>query len=182
LLRSLSDVFVVSPPGGPTAAWVEASVRYALEASAGAPSSDPLATRLPELLLVEVLRLHLASQAPMPRGWMAALADPVLGPAITRLHEDPARRWTVHDLARAVATSRSVLDERFRQVLGQSPMRYLATWRMRLATHLLRTTQLGVGAVASRVGYDSEEAFSRAFRRHLGEAPARWRQEELDRR
>jgi transcriptional regulator GlxA family with amidase domain len=127
------------------------------------------------MLLVEVLRQHLATAPAVERGWLAALHDPVLNPALAALHAEPGRKWTVADLARVAVVSRSGLDERFRQVLGRSPIRYLTEWRMHLAEDLLTSTDLGVGAIARRVGYDAEEAFSRAFKRHSGAAPAQWR-------
>jgi AraC-like DNA-binding protein len=91
------------------------------------------------------------------------------------LHADPRSRWTVTDLAARAAVSRSVLDERFRQVLGRSPIRYLTDWRMHIAEDLLTSTDKGVAAIARQVGYDSEEAFSRAFKRSHGLAPSQWR-------
>ena len=134
-----------------------------------------IATRLPELVLIEVLRSHLASAPAIEHGWIAALRDPVLAPALALLHQQPARRWTVAQLATAVATSRSALDDRFRKVLGQSPIRYLIAWRMHLAMGLLATSELSVSMTARRVGYDSEEAFSRAFKRARGRSPSHWR-------
>src|SRR5437588_8340304 len=106
---------------------------------------------------------------------MAALRDPVLAPALSLLHRSPERKWTVAELAAGAAASRSLLDERFRQVLGRSPIRYLTEWRMHLAEDLLATTDVGVAVVARRVGYDAEEAFSRAFKRAHGESPSVWR-------
>jgi AraC-like DNA-binding protein len=108
-------------------------------------------------------------------GWIAALRDPILAPALAALHEDPARRWTVAMLAGGAGASRSSLDDRFRQVLGQSPIRYLTAWRMHLAGDLLATTELSVFTIARRVGYDSEEAFSRAFKRERGVSPSQLR-------
>jgi AraC-like DNA-binding protein len=174
-LRALPAVFVVRPP--PEAAgWVQSSIAYALDATADGQASDSLvATRLPELLLIEVLRLHLASTPAADRGWVAALSDPVLGPAMALMHSAPERHWTVAELAAEVAVSRSVLDERFRGVLGLPPIRYLTEWRMHVAEDLLATTDVPVARVAREVGYDSEEAFSRAFKRASGLAPAHWR-------
>ena len=103
------------------------------------------------------------------------LHDPVLAPALALLHGAPERRWTVAELAAGAAVSRSMLDERFRHVLGRSPIRYLTEWRMHLAEDLLATTDSGVAAIARRVGYDSEEAFSRAFKRAHGASPSHWR-------
>lgn len=169
-LRALPAAFVVRPPKGPAARWVEASVEYALE---GAPGS--WSTRLPELLLLEVLRLHLATAPAAESGWVAALQDPILAPAMAKLHASPDHKWTVADLAATVAVSRSVLDGRFRQVLGRSPIRYLTEWRIHVAEDLLATTDLGVAAISRRVGYDAEESFSRAFKRSHGASPAIWR-------
>jgi AraC-like DNA-binding protein len=174
-LRALSPLFVVRPPDGPAARWVRSSIEYALERSAAPPPEGATDTRLSELLFVEVLRLHLASAPAADRGWVSALRDPVLAPALALLHADPARKWTVPDLAAEAATSRSLLDERFRQVLGRSPIRYLTDWRMHLAVELLGSADLNVAQIARRVGYESEEAFSRAFKRELGIAPSLYR-------
>jgi AraC-like DNA-binding protein len=174
-LHALPPVFVVRPEG-PAAQWVQASVDYALAASATPPVHEMHNTRLPELLLIEALRLHLASAPTADRGWLAALRDPILAPALAQLHADPRRKWTVADLAATTAVSRSVLDERFRQVLGRSPIRYLADWRMHLAEDLLAATEQGVAAIAHEVGYESEEGFSRAFKRRHGASPSAWRE------
>lgn len=175
-LKVFPSAFVVCLPRGAASGWVQASVTYA--ATENVPtnvSASAVSTRLPELVLMEVLRHHLASAPAADRGWLAALHEPVLAPALALLHGDPARRWTVADLAAEVAVSRSVLDARFRDVLGRSPIRYLTEWRMHLAEELLDTTDLGVVPIARRVGYESEEAFSRAFKRAHGESPGRWR-------
>ena len=169
-LAALPPVFVVRPADA-AARWVQASIDFAMATT----GHTDTATRLPELLLIEILRLHLSSAPAANRGWLAALRDPVLAPALAMLHQHPERRWTLQDLAAAATTSRSTLDQRFRDLLGRSPIRYLADWRMHLAEDLLATTNLTVGAIASRVGYDAEEAFSRAFRRGHGKPPAQWR-------
>ena len=176
-LRALPPAFVVRPPSGAAAGWVQASIAYALEEDPPPNAGrSPLATRLPELVLIEVLRLHLANAPAADHGWLAALGDPVLAPALSLVHGTPEHKWTVAELASAVAVSRSQLDERFRVVLGRSPIRYLTEWRMHLAEELLATTELGVVDVARRVGYQSEEAFSRAFKRSHGASPTPWRQ------
>jgi AraC-like DNA-binding protein len=174
-LRVFPSAFVVRPRGS-AAEWVRANVDFALaQADASPLGPEAISTRLPEMLLVEVLRQHLATAPAMDRGWLAALHDPVLSPALAALHAAPERKWTVAALAREVAVSRSALDERFRQVLGRSPIRYLTEWRMHVAEDLLTSTDLGVAAIARRVGYDAEEAFSRAFKRTHGAAPGLWR-------
>jgi AraC-like DNA-binding protein len=175
-LRVFPPAFVVRPRDEASAGWVTANIEYALTQAASSPlGADAVPTRLPELLLVEILRQHLATAPALDHGWLAALHDPVLRPALEAIHNAPAEGWSVSALARCAAVSRSALDSRFRQVLGVSPIRYLTEWRMHLARDLLRSTDLGVGAVARRVGYDAEEAFSRAFKRHSGAAPAQWR-------
>jgi AraC-like DNA-binding protein len=99
----------------------------------------------------------------------------VLAPAMKAIHTAPERKWTVADLATEAAASRSLLDGRFREVLGLSPIRYVKEWRMRIAQDLLATTDVTIASVARRVGYDSEEAFSRAFKRAYGRSPSLWR-------
>jgi AraC-like DNA-binding protein len=173
-LNAFPPVFVVRPLPGPARNWFDASIAYALEESSG-QGRGPRSTKLPELLLIEVLRLHLANAPASERGWFAALRDPLLAPAMKAIHTAPERKWTVADLATEVAVSRSLLDGRFREVLGLSPIRYVNEWRMRVAQDLLATTEVTVAAIARRVGYDSEEAFSRAFKRARGQAPSLWR-------
>jgi len=175
-LRVFPSAFVVRLPDGAAADWVQASVTYAMqERRPSNRSASPGDMRLPELVLIEVLRVHLASAPAADHGWLAALHDPVVAPALALLHGAPERRWTVAELAAGAAVSRSTLDERFRQVLGRSPIRYLTEWRMHLAEELLANTDRGVAAVARRIGYDSEEAFSRAFKRSHGASPSHWR-------
>jgi len=179
-MRVFPEVFVVRLPSGAASGWVQASIAYSLEETALSNASPSLISRrLPELVLMEVLRLHLATAPAADHGWLAALRDPVLAPALSLLHGSPDRKWTVADLASGAAVSRSLLDERFRQVLGRSPIRYLTEWRMHLAEELLATTDIGIAALARRVGYDSEEAFSRAFKRERGSSPTHWRDARL---
>ncbi len=175
-LRVFPPVFVVRLPGGASAQWVQASIQYAMEESAPSNRSpSAVAMRLPELVLIEVLHTYLATAPAVDTGWIAALRDPVLAPALAQIHAAPEQRWTVPRLAAGAAVSRSLLDDRFRQVLGRSPIRYLAEWRMHLAEQLLATTDESVFTIARRVGYDSEEAFSRAFKRARGTPPSHWR-------
>lgn len=173
-LCALPPIFIVRPTGA-AATWVASSLDYVLEATGVGATDITVLTRLPALLLSEVLRLHLATAPAVDHGWLAGLRDPVLAPALAELHRTPERHWTVADLAGAANISKSSLDDRFRHVLGRSPIRYLTDWRMHIARELLATTSLTVAAIARRVGYDSEEAFSRAFKRATGHAPAHWR-------
>jgi AraC-like DNA-binding protein len=175
-LRAFLPAFVVRPSGPAGADWVRANIEYALAQAGTGPSGlDAIPTRLPEMLLVEVLRQHLATAPALDHGWLGALHDPVLNPALSALHAAPEHKWTVAELAAVAAVSRSGFDDRFRQVLGRSPIRYLTEWRMHLAQDLLASTDLSVAAIARRVGYDAEEAFSRAFKRSFGRSPGLWR-------
>jgi AraC-like DNA-binding protein len=174
-MRAFPPVFVVRVPEGPAARWVASSINYALAVTTESLPAPPSSTRLPELLLTEVLRIHLETAPMAEHGWIAALHDRVLAPAMAALHAEPARKWTVAELASTAMVSRSVLDQRFREVLGRSPIKYLTEWRMHLADDLLRTTDLSVAAISRRVGYESEEAFSRAYRRSHGASPGAWR-------
>jgi len=173
VLRRLPPVFLIRPSGA-AAALFNAAVDYALEdgsRSGGVTAMD----HVTELLLRESLR-HYAEQASDASGWLAATSDPVVSRALKLLHDDPGRDWSADDLARRANTSRSVLGARFKALLGQSPIRYLVEWRMQIAADLLRTSDLKLAAIAERAGYGSEAAFSRAFRRHLGQWPAEWRE------
>lgn len=174
VMAALPPVFVVRLADTPAAHWMEASLRYALSPSNTSDTSTA-STRLPELLLIEVLRVHLASAPAAEHGWIAALRDPVLAPAMAHIHAAPGRNWTVSELASTASVSRSVLDERFRRLLGSSPIRYVTEWRMHVAADLFATTELSVATIGRRVGYASEEAFSRAFKRTHGSPPGVWR-------
>lgn len=130
--------------------------------------------RLSEILFVEVVRRCLDS-VPAERGWLAGLRDPVVGQALLAIHERPAAPWTLDALARGAGASRSALADRFTHLVGQPPMHYLARWRMQLAARRLEEASSKVAAVALEVGYDSEAAFSRAFKKIAGASPAAWR-------
>jgi len=153
-------------------ALIELAVGEARERRAGGRS---VLLRIGELMFVEVVRRYLSSVRADERGWLAGLHDPVVGRALALLHETPARSWTLDDLARGVGASRSVLTERFTHVVGQPPMHYLAAWRIQLASRRLSDGAAKVSTVAGEVGYESEAAFSRAFKRLTGVAPAAWR-------
>jgi AraC-like DNA-binding protein len=132
--------------------------------------------RLSELMFIEVVRWHLETRADTPSDWLAGLRDPLVARVLACLHGQPARAWTLDALATEAGTSRSVLAERFALLVGQPPMHYLTAWRMQLATRLLADATAKVKTVAETVGYDSEAAFSRAFKKHVGVAPIEWRQ------
>lgn len=157
--------------------WLRAATEQLIhEAAAAAPGSGCLLARLTELLFVETLRRYIATLPADQTGWLAALNDPVVGRALSHLHAEPRRAWTVEDLARAAHSSRSVVSGRFRAVLGLSPMSYLARWRIQRAAELLRNRpDITLAAVAAEAGYGSEAAFSRAFKRIAGATPTDWR-------
>jgi AraC-like DNA-binding protein len=131
--------------------------------------------RLSESMFIETVRQHLATLEPNQAGWLAGLQDPVVGRALALLHGRPAESWTVVSLAKEIGVSRSVLADRFTKLVGQPPRQYLTGWRMQAAAHLLSGGTAKVSEVASEVGYDSEAAFSRAFKKATGAAPAAWR-------
>lgn len=143
------------------------------ELDADEPGQQTALDRLLDLLLVHVLRAHFAGR-PAP-AWYAAMADPVVGPALGALHADPARAWTVEALARVAGLSRAAFARRFALLVGEPPLTYLTGWRMALAQDALRRDGSTLVAVAREVGYGSEFALSAAFTRHVGEPPGRWR-------
>ncbi len=176
LLAALPRVIHL-PASGPESAiaWLGALLSAAARESRGQrPGSENVLARLSELLFVETIRRYLEALPPARDGWLAGLRDPVISRALGALHGAPAESWSVDRLAREVGLSRSLLAERFTAMVGQPPMQYLALWRMQLASLRLLEGQ-SVAAVADAVGYRSEAAFSRAFKKLVGEAPGTWR-------
>ena len=156
--------------------WLETTMRHTVaEALGESPGNSGMMARLSEILFFEVVRRYMQRLPAAHPGWLAGVRDPIVGQALRLLHAHPDEAWTVEELARAVAVSRSTLAERFTTLIGETPMRYLAAWRMQLAKHLLKQTTLNLAEVAGRVGYDSDVAFNRAFKRHVGQSPAAWR-------
>ena len=146
------------------------------ESRAGRVGGETVLTRMAELMFIEVVRHHVESLGPQQTGWLAALRDDVIGPALALLHERPRHPWTLADLASEVASSRTVLAERFAELVGVPPMLYLTRWRLQLAAEQLARGSTKVAAIAEQVGYESEAAFSRAFKRETGMSPSAWRQ------
>lgn len=145
-----------------------------IESRTGRVGNDTMLTRMAELMFIEVVRKHL-EQAPHHDGWLAGLKDPVVGPALSQLHDRPAHPWTLAELAHSTATSRTVLAERFTRLVGVPPMLYLMRWRLQLAADQLSSGSSKVASIGTQVGYESEAAFSRAFKRETGLSPAAWR-------
>ncbi len=161
--------------GMPTA-WLGGLTRQVTEeARLGRPGADCVLTRLAELMFIELLRRYLDELPAGQTGWLAGLRDEVVGRALAMLHGRPGDHWTLAELAREVASSRSKLAERFTLLVGQPPMQYLTRWRMQVAANLLLQGSAKVAAIAADVGYDSEAAFSRAFKLATGQAPGAWR-------
>jgi AraC-like DNA-binding protein len=180
LCKSLPPVIHAESEEEGAMSFLAATVRHTIsEAGATQLGNACLLARLSELLFIEVLRRHIAGLAPGAIGWLAALNDPVVGRALQLMHAQPCYPWTVDDLARQCATSRSLLAARFKMLLGQPPMHYLACWRLQLASQMLQDGAHGIAAIAERVGYESESAFNRAFKRYAGEPPAAWRAKTL---
>ncbi|MCA9607204.1 MAG: AraC family transcriptional regulator [Myxococcales bacterium] len=156
-------------------AWLDATLRLlASEVAGGRPGASTVVSRLAEVLLVHALRAWLADEGSRQTGWLAALGDPALSRALTEIHRDPARELGASELARKAGLSRSVLYARFTERLGVSPAAYLTRWRMSLARRALRG-EASVSEVAHSIGYASEAAFSRAFKREVGQSPSAWR-------
>jgi AraC-like DNA-binding protein len=156
--------------------WIRSTFQYAAgEISAGRPGSETVLAKLSELLFVEAVRRYVETLPDGQSGWLASLREPRIARALALLHCDINRRWTVDDLGREVGLSRSALADRFIRLIGTPPMHYLAGWRMQVAMAKLRTTSASLAQVAESVGYDSEAAFSRAFKKAIGVAPATWR-------
>jgi AraC-like DNA-binding protein len=144
---------------------------------APAPGTELMLGRLMELLFIEVLRRYATQLPASAKGLFAALNDPIVGRALQFVHADPTRRWTVDDLAREAGASRTVLGERFNAVMGQAPIEYVTSWRMQLAADRIRNSGDSLAAIAADIGYESEAAFNRAFKRVTGVTPGRWRDE-----
>ena len=156
--------------------WLATTLRHTVEqADATHPGSSAMLARLTELLYLDVLRRYMQQLPSGYMGWLAGVKDPEVGRALRLLHARPDRPWTVEDLAREVGVSRSALAQRFTELTGEAPMRYLTGWRIQLAKHLMLQTGLPIAEVADRVGYESEAAFNRAFKREVGAPPVAWR-------
>lgn len=161
--------------------WVAQFLQQAVaESHARRPGSEAMLARMSEMLFVDAVRRYVDALPPEGTGWLAGLRDRFVGRALALLHERPAEVWTLDELGRQVGLSRSALHERFVQFVGQPPMQYLAQWRMQLASGLLRSSNATVATIALEVGYDSEAAFARAFKRLVGLPPATWRRALID--
>lgn len=163
-------------PAGDGQDWIPSFLQQAVEESKDKrPGADAMLERMSEMMFIDAVRRYVDALPGETRGWLAGLRDRYVGRALALMHESPAADWTVDELGRQVGLSRSALHERFNEMIGQPPMQYLANWRMQVGASLLRNTSATVASIAQDVGYDSEAAFAKAFKRATGKPPAAWR-------
>jgi AraC family transcriptional regulator, alkane utilization regulator len=179
-LKTLPPLIHVRAFAEPTTPLLETGVRCIIQETdcfrAGSMCS---LTRLVELMFIEILRNYMQNLSAQEVGGLAALKDPIVSQALTWIHADPAHPWTVSELATQIGMSRSALAARFTQVVGQSPIKYLTYWRLQLASRQLQDTDDSIGKIAIQVGYESEAAFNRAFKRYVGMPPGVWRDQKI---
>ena len=182
----LSEIFLAGLPPilkvhigkEPSGQWIENSIRFSVGDTDGSNGGSALVhAKLSEVLFVETLRRYISSLPADQIGWLAGARDPIIGHALALLHKEPARDWTIPTLAKSVGVSRTRLADRFRHFLGQSPMAYLAQWRLKLGAEILQSTDDSVAEVAEAVGYGSEASFNRAFKREFQCPPAQFRRQ-----
>jgi AraC-like DNA-binding protein len=182
-IAMLPSVMRLKVADGPSGRWIESSFRFAAnELSEDQVSSPVILAKVAELLFIEAVRRYFAALPPTANAWIAGMQDPIVGRALALLHGEIARRWTTRDLARESAMSRSAFAERFTRVVGEPPMRYLAQQRFAQAATRLRESTEPIARIAHDVGYESEVAFNRAFKREYGVPPATWRRENMARK
>jgi AraC-like DNA-binding protein len=175
-LGGLPPMFKVNVRNDAAGQWLENSIKFSAEQATTNPiGSDAVLQKLSEALFVETMRRYMAELPPHQTGWLAGARDPGLGAALAHLHRAPDYPWTIANLAERVGVSRSGLAERFRHYLDQPPMTYLSRWRLQLGARMLTSTSYSVARISGEVGYESEPAFNRAFKREFGAPPARFR-------
>ncbi|GAB6407484.1 cupin domain-containing protein [Pseudomonas sp. MHK4] len=178
LLSSLPPLLKLDVRATPSGAWIESSFRFAVsEIAAGRVGSTAVIAKLSELLFVEAVSQYVTSLPAERSGWLAGLRDPQIGRALALLHSRPTEGWTAQALALEVGMSRSVFAQRFAALVGQPPMQYLTLWRLHVAAQQLREGRGNVAQIGFAVGYESEAAFSRAFKRQFGASPGTWRRQ-----
>ena len=174
LIEALPPVIKADDPSG--AGWLGQFIRFSVtEATEKRAGGEAVLTKLSELMFIDVVRRYIATLPSDNAGWLAGLRDPMVGKALTLIHDKPAHDWTIESLAKQAGLSRSVLAERFTAVVGMPPMHYLANWRMQIASGLLSSGTVNIATVAAEIGYGSEAAFSRAFKKVVGVPPSAWR-------
>lgn len=177
-LSGLPPVFKVNLRNGASGRWLESSIRFSVEqADKLQPGGEAVLAKLSEVLFVETLRAYIAQLPAGQSGWLAGARDAEVGKTLALMHRNPSHPWTLASLAKEAGVSRSVLAERFRHYLNESPMAYLTRWRLQLGAQMLASTSHSVAQIAPEVGYESEAAFNRAFKREFTIPPARFRNE-----
>ncbi|MDQ3410692.1 MAG: AraC family transcriptional regulator, partial [Chloroflexota bacterium] len=172
LVEILPEIIHIEASNTPQMDWMQSTLRLmAAEACELRPGGEAVITRLGDILVIQAIRAWMESDPAAQRGWLGALRDPQIGRAISHIHRDPARNWTVASLAHELAMSRSAFAARFTELVGESVMSYVARWRMQVAVAALKAEGATVGELADRLGYRSEAAFSRAFKRIIGVSP-----------
>lgn len=172
LVQLLPRVIHVEASSSPQTDWIQSTLRLmAAEARTLKPGGEAVITRLADILVIQAIRSWIEEDPAAQTGWLGALKDRQIGRAITLIHRDPARDWTLPSLASEVAMSRSAFAARFTELVGEPAMHYVARWRMHVALTWLEEEPTGVGELAARLGYQSEAAFSRAFKRTMGVSP-----------
>ena len=175
-LSGLPPLFKVSIRNDASGRWLENSIRFSVnEAAASRAGGEAVLSKLSEVLFVETLRAYIAQLPTEQTGWLAGARDSEVGMTLALMHRNPAHPWTIASLAREAGVSRSVLAERFRHYLNETPMAYLTRWRLQLGAQMLTSTSYSVAQIAPEVGYESEAAFNRAFKREFEVPPARFR-------
>ena len=175
LLDNLPPIIKAGRSDSGESSWLGEFIRLAqVESTRKRAGGESVLAKLSELMFIEVVRRHLEGLPPEKAGWLAGLRDPLVGKALSLMHGRPAHPWTLEELARDAGASRSVLAERFAQLIGQPPMQYLANWRMQIAAGLLGRG-VNIAGIAAETGYGSEAAFSRAFKKVVGVSPSDWR-------
>ncbi|MFO1375817.1 MAG: AraC family transcriptional regulator [Steroidobacteraceae bacterium] len=178
ILDGLPAILRVNVRADRAGQWLEQSLLHLVEeAGAARAGADAMLAKLSEALFVDTLRRYVAALPESQTGWLAGARDPLVGRSLALLHARSAHHWTIAELADAVGASRTVLVEHFSRYLGEAPIAYLTRWRLQLAARTLASTSRGVAAIAADVGYESEAAFNRAFKRAFGLPPARYRRE-----
>lgn len=176
LLDNLPPLIKAGKPRDNDSNWLGQFIRLARSESADKRAGgESVLAKLSELMFIEVVRQYLDTLPPEQAGWLAGLRDPFVGKALAMMHASPARNWTIEELAKDVGLSRSVLAERFADLVGMPPMHYLAKWRMQIAAGLLSGGNTNMATIAAEIGYGSEAAFSRAFKKSVGVPPSAWR-------
>jgi len=176
LLDNLPPVITARDSQDDETPWLGQFIRLAtMESADRRAGGESVLARLSELMFIEVVRRHLANMPAEQAGWLAGLRDPFVGKALSLLHAKPEQDWTIEKLGKEVGLSRSVLAERFTDLVGMPPMQYLARWRMQIASRRLNGSNTNIATVAAEIGYASEAAFSRAFKKMVGVPPSDWR-------